>query len=184
MESAEAVPPVGAISEVFGVSSSGKTAIIHAYLHEITENYGFCALVDSLQSFDPLSASEAGVDLARLLWIKGDGRLDHAFKATDMLIHAGGFSAVVLDLCEADPRDLNRIPLSYWYRFRLAVEKTPNRLIVLGDTPLAKSCARLQSEVRRARVRWQGPCQGIEKVFAGLEFDAVSRKTRFLEKAV
>jgi RecA/RadA recombinase len=167
------LPAAGAISEIFGSCSSGKTAMIHSYLADITNIGGCCSVVDTLQSFDPLSAELAGVNLSRLLWVRGDGRVDHAFKAADMLVHAGGFSAVVLDLCEADPRDLNRIPLSYWYRFRLAVENTPTRLIVMGDTPLAKSCARLQSEARRARVRWQGP------VFAGLEFLSVDHKSRF-----
>ena len=127
-------------------------------------------MVDSRGAFDPLSASEAGVNLRRLLWIRGNARIENIFKATDLILHSGGFGVVVLDLCEVPLRDLNRIPLSYWYRFRLAVENTPTRLIVTGDQPLVKSCARVQLEVKRERFLWRGP------VFEGINFEAQSRK--------
>ena len=94
------------------------------------------------------------------------------FKAVDLILHAGGFGVVVLDLCEVPVRDLNRIPLSYWYRFRLAVDHTPTRLIVAGDQPLVKSCARVQIEVKRERLLWRGP------VFEGIGFELVHRKAR------
>jgi hypothetical protein len=89
-----------------------------------------------------------------------------------MILHAGGFGVVVLDLCDVPLRDLNSIPLSYWYRFRLAVENTPTSLIVTGDQPLVKSCARVQIEVKRERLLWRGP------VFEGIDCELVPRKTR------
>jgi recombination protein RecA len=162
--------PQGAISEVFGAVSCGKTAFLHRFLAEASTRGEFCAVVDSRGAFDPLSASEAGVNLCRLLWVRGNTRLDHIFKATDLILQSGGFGVVVLDLCEAPLRDLNRIPLSYWYRFRLAVENTPTRLIVTGDQPLVKSCARVQLEVKRERFLWRGP------VFEGIDFEPLSRK--------
>jgi hypothetical protein len=164
--------PPGAISEVFGAISSGKTLLLHDLLTEASTRGECCALVDSRGAFDPLSASHAGVDLARLLWIRGNHRLDQAFKAADLILHSGGFGLVVLDLCEVPLRDLNRIPLSYWYRFRLAVENTPTRLIVVGEQPLAKSCTRVQLEVRRERFLWRGP------VFEGIDCTAHTHKER------
>ena len=47
-------------------------------------------MVDSRGAFDPLSASEAGVDLRRLLWVRADHRIDRAFKAADMIVSAFG----------------------------------------------------------------------------------------------
>ena len=129
-------------------------------------------MIDSRGAFDPLSAARAGVDLRRLLWIRGNSRLDLAFKAADLILHAGGFGVVVLDLCDVPPRDLNSIPLSYWYRFRLAVENTTTRLIVAGDQPLVKSCARVRLEVKREKLVWRGP------VFAGIDFEISTRKAR------
>jgi hypothetical protein len=162
--------PRGAISEVFGAASCGKTAFLHLFLANASSRGEFCAVVDSRGAFDPLSASEAGVNLGRVLWVRGNTRLDHIFKATDLILHSGGFAVVVLDLCEVPPRDLNRIPLAYWYRFRLAIENTPTRLLVTGDQSLVKSCARVQLEVKRERLLWRGP------VFEGISFDARPRK--------
>lgn len=164
--------PSGAISEVFGAVSCGKTLFLNVLLAAASTRGEFCALVDSRGAFDPLSASQAGVDLRRLLWVRGNRRLDLAFKAADLILHAGGFGVVVLDLCDVPPRDLNCIPLSYWYRFRLAVESTPTSLIVAGDRPLVKSCARVQLEVKRERLVWRGP------VFAGIDFEISTRKAR------
>jgi hypothetical protein len=168
--------PNGAISEIFGCVSSGKTLILHKLLASASTRGEFCAVVDSRGAFDPLSASRAGVDLRRLLWVRGSHRASHwmeqAFKAADMILHAGGFGVVVLDLCDVPLRDLNSIPLSYWYRFRLAVENTPTSLIVTGDQPLVKSCARVQLEVKRQRLVWRGP------VFEGIDFEVIPRKTR------
>lgn len=170
-------PVQGSISEVFGAFSSGKTALVHSFLAEATAAGECCAIVDVLNAFDPLSAAQRGVDLHKLLWVRGPGRVgearvDHAFKCADMLIHGGGFGMVVLDLCDIAARDLNRIPFSYWYRFRLAVQNTPTRLIVAGDVPLVKSCARLQWEARRDFVAWRG------LVFAGIESSIEPRKRR------
>ena len=172
--------PKGAISEIFGGVSSGKTLVLHKLLASASTRGEFCALVDSRGAFDPLSASRAGVDLRRLLWVRAGHRAEHraqhridrVFKAADLILHAGGFGVVVLDLCDVPLRDLNSIPLSYWYRFRLAVENTPTSLIVTGDQPLVKSCARMQIEVKRERLLWRRP------VFEGIEFELVPRKTR------
>jgi len=164
--------PKGAISEVFGIASSGKTMVWQTLLADSCARGEFCAVVDSRGAFDPLSASRAGVDLRRLLWVRADPHIAHAFKAADLILHAGGFGVVVLDLCEVPVRDLNSIPLSYWYRFRLAVENTPTSLIVTGDQPLVKSCARVQLEVKRERLLWRGP------VFEGIDFELVPRKAR------
>jgi len=168
--------PKGAISEIFGCFSSGKTLILQELLASASARGEFCAVVDSCSAFDPLSASRAGMDLRRLLWVRAgqraDHRIDRAFKAADMILHAGGFGVVVLDLCDVPLRDLNSIPLSYWYRFRLAVENTPTSLIVTGDQPLVKTCARVQLEVKRERLLWRGP------VFEGIDFEIIPRKAR------
>src|ERR1700720_2386950 len=99
--------PKGAISEIFGCASSGKTLILQELLSFASARQEFCAVVDWRGAFDPLSAARAGVDLRRLLWVRANRHIAHAFKAADMILHAGGFGVVVLDLCEAPLRDLN-----------------------------------------------------------------------------
>jgi len=168
------IPPLprGAITEISGAISSGRTSLLHKILAEATAREEVCAVVDGPGMFDPHSAAEAGVELRRLLWVRCGGRLDFAIKATDLILHSGGFGVVALDLCEIENRDLNRIPLSYWYRFRNALENTPARLVVVCHAPLAKACTSLHLETQRAEVLWRGP------LLHGIGFAAEIRKRR------
>lgn len=178
-------PPCGAITEISGALSSGRTTLTHAILAKATADGEFCALVDGAGAFDPWSAAQAGVDLPHLLWVRANGRLEAAFKAADLILHGGGFGVIVLDLCEASARDLNRIPLSYWYRFRRAVENTPGKLVVVSHVPLAKSCARLPLETRRESVLWRGsPSSAPTPLFSGIQFAVHSRKQHALHQHV
>src|SRR5579872_2425062 len=127
--------PRGAISEIAGPESSGRATLIHSLLASSTRNSEICAYVDVNESFDPFSAAAGGVLLSQLVWIRCGHNVEHAFKAADLLIHAGGFGVVVLDLSRVPDRHLRRIPLSYWYRFRSAVENTPTILTLLQREP-------------------------------------------------
>jgi recombination protein RecA len=166
--------PRGAISEIIGPDSSGRTTVIHSLLAASTSKYEICAYVDTDDSFDPVSAAAAGVALSQLLWIRCGHNAGHALKAADALLHAGGFGVVVLDLCQVAPRIANRIPISYWYRFRRAVENTPTLLALVEKEPQAKSCASLMLEMKRKKAVWKG-APGFE-LLRGVELEAVSRK--------
>ena len=48
-------------------------------------------------AFDPHAAQAAGVDLEQLLWVRCRN-LDQALRATDLLLHGGGFGLIALDL--------------------------------------------------------------------------------------
>ncbi len=129
----------GAIAEVSGRRSSGRTAICLHILAQATARGEVCAVVDLDDSFHPASAVVAGVKLSRVIWVRCGGNAEHAMRAADLLLHARGFGVVLLDLCEADARALNRIPLSYWYRFRRAVEHTPTILLLITAVAQARS---------------------------------------------
>ena len=133
--------PRGRISEINGPRSSGRTALLYDVLAASTSQGEYAALVDAVDCFDPCSAEAAGVKLDKLLWVRCKGNLEHALRAADLLIHAGGFGVVALDLVESAQRELARIPPTAWFRFRRAVEPTPTVLLVLADRPLTKSCA-------------------------------------------
>jgi hypothetical protein len=62
--------PRGALSEIAGQASSGRTGVILTALAGATRRQEACALVDASDSFDPASAVAAGVDLERLLWVR------------------------------------------------------------------------------------------------------------------
>jgi len=166
--------PRGAISEIIGPESSGRATVIHSLLAASTTKYEICAYVDTDDSFDPVSAAAAGVALSQLLWIRCGHNAGHAHKAADALLHAGGFGVVVLDLCQITSRIANRIPISYWYRFRRAIENTPTILALVEKEPLAKSCASLMLEMKRKKAVWKG-APGFE-LLRGVELEASARK--------
>ena len=62
--------PRGALSEITGPASSGRTGVMLAALAGATRREEACALVDASDNFDPASAAAAGVDLERLLWVR------------------------------------------------------------------------------------------------------------------
>jgi len=101
-------------------------------------------------------------------------RLETALRAADMVLHTGGFGLVVLDLCHTAARALDRVPLSYWYRFQRAVENTPSILLILSHHSLAKSCTKRQIALQAVKLDWRGdaPFQTIER----LATQATSRK--------
>jgi hypothetical protein len=73
--------PRGALSEITGPASSGRTGVMLAALAETTRRQEVCALVDASDSFDPASAAAAGVDLERLLWVRCSDRPRRKFGA-------------------------------------------------------------------------------------------------------
>jgi recombination protein RecA len=136
--------PRGTLTEICGPPSSGRTSILIAALARATRRPEFCAIIDASNSFDPLSAANAGVQLSHLLWIRCGGSAEKALKAADLIIQAGGFGVVALDLAGVSPREARRISLASWFRLRHAVEKTPTALILLGEERYAASCSTVQ----------------------------------------
>jgi recombination protein RecA len=133
--------PRGAISEIFGPASSGRTSLMYSMLAYATEHEEICALVDTNDVFAPTAATAAGVDFDRLLWVRCAGHLENAFKAADLLLHAGGFGLVILDLGDVAGKDARRIISSWWYRFRRTVEDRPTVLTVISEEACTRSCA-------------------------------------------
>jgi len=168
--------PVGAISEITGAASSGRTSIVLAYLARRTQEGSVCAWVDVNDSLDPESAAGNGINLKQLLWVRcGDAstekssaavhnkpfnlkkpwtRIDQAIRATDLLLQAGGFAAIALDLAdeEIEHGHGRRIPLATWFRFRQACDRTQCTLIVLSKAAYAQSSAAVVVECQPDRI--------------------------------
>jgi hypothetical protein len=148
--------PRGRISEITGPRSSGRTSVLYALLAASNGRGEYAALVDTKDTFDACSAAAAGVELSKLVWVRCGGNAEHALRAADLLIQAGGFGVVALDLAEVVPAALNRIPSTAWFRFRRALESTPTILTVLADHPLAKSCSSLTIKMPPGRAVFTG----------------------------
>jgi len=158
--------PRGALSEIIGPASSGRTAVMLAALAGATFREEACALVDASDNFDPASAAAAGVNLDRLLWARCSepssppknqrpnalGRLEQVLKVTDLLLQGGGLGMVALDLGDISAQSARRVPLTSWFRFRRAVESTPTVLLVVEQEACAKTCASLVVQLQRMAV--------------------------------
>ncbi|HKG46277.1 MAG TPA: hypothetical protein VKB02_06100 [Pyrinomonadaceae bacterium] len=148
--------PRGSISELFGPASSGRTSLMYSLLTYATTHEETCALVDTNDVFAPTAAIAAGMNFDRLLWVRCAGNLENAFKATDLLLHAGGFGLVILDLGDVPGKEARRIISSWWYRFRRTVEDRPTVLTVISEEACTRSCAALALELK-GTPEWSRP---------------------------
>jgi hypothetical protein len=180
--------PVGAISELIGPESSGRTSLALAFLARRTAEDRVGAWVDAGDAFDPESAAANGVTLRQLLWVrcrdreasakwkaqaKPWTRLDQALRATDLLLQAGGFAAIVLDLGTMAREHGNRIQAATWFRFRQAAERARCSLVVLGKAAYAQSSAALVLECARQQTRTAGGT-----VLRGFEYTVQRKRER------
>jgi hypothetical protein len=154
--------PRGAITEVFGPASSGRTSFMLSALAHATRHEEVCALVDTNNVFDPESATRAAINCERLLWIRCANNLEHAFKAADLLLQGGGFGLVLLDLGDVPAKSARRIISSWWYRFRRTLEATPSALVVIAEESCVRSCAALALELRGGKCLWSSSGAGLK----------------------
>jgi hypothetical protein len=145
--------PRGAMTEICGAACSWRTSLLLSVLAARTAEGEACALVDARDSFDPLSGNAAGIALEKLLWVRCKN-IDQALRAADLLIQAGGFGVVAVDLSDVPAKTVRQVPLNAWFRFRRAVEDTPTILLLLEQEPHAKTCASLVLRLEAGEVRW------------------------------
>jgi recombination protein RecA len=98
--------------------------------------------------------------------------LDQALKSADLLLQAGGFTLIVLDLGSVAPERAWRIPLASWFRFRAACERTQVSLLALTQHPCTRSSAELV--VRMAA----GEMEARSKVMSGVRYRAEIERQR------
>ncbi len=276
--------PMGALTEMVGAECSGRTAVALSFVAQLTRAEKVCAWVDVSDALSPESAAACGVDLARLLWVRGGvarpvrgqqvwqkegprdggfslskkyfvpkpaikglhgggmgshprgeakgmgdavsgllraeprcaepqrrvrtgrevfeaasvrsfgldqrakpggpvsaagrpwGRIEQALRVTDLLLQAGGFGAIVLDMGSLAPEYVTRIPLATWFRYRAGAERTQASVVLLTQYPCAKSSAGLVLRLEGGAVVTQGAA-----VLAGFERRIEVSRQRFAQ---
>lgn len=169
--------PRGRLSEIYGKASSGRTSLLYSALAQASGavERESCAIVDAGDCFDPVSAAAAGVELSRLLWIRCGNNTAHAMRVADLLLQSSGFGLIAVDFASIEDRAVNKIPASYWHRFRLAVEQSRTALIVVSPMPNVRQCAALTVEARRGETRWKGT-PGCSQVLESLSLEFETRR--------
>ena len=177
--------PRGHLSEIVGSRSTGRTGLLYALLSAATVREELVALVDTLDMFDPESGAASGIDLSRMLWVRGraGGRdetlsrtVDRAIKALGLLLQAGGFGIVALDLVDVPTGALRRIPFTTWMRVARAIEGQKTVCVVLGTAPTARSAGgmtlTLQAETSSGRWVEDAARARDTRLFQGLDVNA------------
>jgi recombination protein RecA len=147
--------PRGAIVELVGAPSSGRTSLALTILSTLIQHDEVCALVDGTDAFDPESGAAAGIDMRRLLWVRCRN-LDQVLRSTDLLLQGGGFGAVALDLSDLPQQAVRGVPLAVWFRFQRVLENTPTVLLLLGRESAAKSAASVVLRANLRKASWNG----------------------------
>ena len=98
----------------------------------------------------------------------GWGCLDRVLRATDLLLSAGGFRVVVLDLGDVSPEYARRVPLATWYRFRLQAEKTQAVLLLLTQASCAHSCAAVSLHCDEPQAEWSQAAENSSALLTGV----------------
>lgn len=266
--------PIGALTEIVGPESSGRTGVALSFVSGITQSGSVCAWIDVSNALSPESAAEAGLDLSRLLWVRcgvaaggaqvhdeykfalpdkymipapvkkglhGGGcgghprnevkgmvqaiggllrpeaiaprcaepqkrertdretflpqpqlhapqaslrtcaakpwsRIEQALRVADLLLQAGGFSAIVLDMAGVAPEYVSRVPLATWFRYRAAAERTQASVLLLTQHPCVKSSGELMLRFDSGKAR-----RDELTVFTGIEHRVEVERRRFTE---
>jgi len=171
--------PRGQLSELTGPRSAGRTTVLLQVLAAATRRGEVVALVDTFDRLDVASAVAAGVDLDRLLWIRGaaisrtesmdelrDRTLDRAVKALNLVLQAGGFGVVAIDLADVPLLALKRLPFTTWLRVQRSIEGSDTACLLVGPEPLARSAGGLTLTLT-ARPTWAGTADRSRR-FGGL----------------
>jgi recombination protein RecA len=198
--------PRGQLSEIVGPRSAGRTSVMLHLLATATSRGELVAIVDALDMFDVESAEAAGIDLDRVLWIRGhvvtnpgmcrdmnQRALEQAIRAFTLVLQAGNFGVVVFDVAEA-PRDaIRRLPFTTWLRLQRLIEGSQTTGILIGSEAMARSSAglTLQLGLRDAGLTSGTGLRGLGvgirfhgALFDGLDVDArvVRARARYQEQ--
>ena len=102
------------------------------------------------------SRGTTGIDFARMLWIRGEAStsarvslsrdygtlqksLDRAVKALNIVLQAGGFGVVAVDLAEVAAQTIKRLPYTTWLRLQRVIEGSETACVLIGSEPIARS---------------------------------------------
>lgn len=148
--------PRGHLSEIVGPRSAGRTTVLCAALAAAAARGEAVALVDPCDRFDPASAERAGLDVAKLLWVRDAGDPVRALKALNLILQAGGFGVVALDLADVPGPAVRRVPHTTWMRLARVLEGSQTAAVLLGGERIARSAGGVTVALDAARPCWSG----------------------------
>lgn len=162
----------GQLSEIVGGRSSGRTSVMCRTLAAATARGELTALIDPCDRFDPASAAAAGVDLSQLLWVRDTGDPGRAVKAINLVLQAGGFGLVVLDLADLPGPAVRGLPFTTWFRLARVIEGSTTAAVLVASEHVARSAGGAtiwMDGAGRSPAIWNGRDSNRARLLTGVE---------------
>jgi hypothetical protein len=172
--------PRGQLSEIIGQRTSGRMSLTLRMLASATARGELVAVIDALDMLDVASLEAAGVLFDRLLWIRGhvvinpglcrdlnQRAMEQALRALTLVLQAGNFGLVVLDVGEAPADALRRLPFTTWLRLQRMVEGSQTVCVLVGSGQMARSTAGLTIKLEAGGPGDLKPGAGHSRLGAG-----------------
>ena len=107
--------------------------------------------------------------------------LEQAIKALTLVLQAGNFGLVVLDVADAAREATGRLPFTTWLRLQRIIEHSQTACVLVGTEPMARSSAGLTLNLGRRALgvgshEEVGSREGIR--FRGRQFDGLDVASR------
>jgi recombination protein RecA len=118
----------------------------------------------------PFPASRTNTGPKRKLW----SRLEQGLRVSDLLLQAGGFSCIVLDMGSLPAEYALRVPLATWFRFRGAAERLQANVLLLTQHACSRNSAGVVLRLNPGNV-----FNDHSTTFTGLEHTAELARQRF-----
>jgi hypothetical protein len=140
---------------------------VWAALGAATRRGEYAALIDTFDRFDPPTGAACGIELSRLLWVRGQAisktagaidpswlpgvrpvggvgtmverTIDRALKALNLVVQSGVCTMVALDLIDVPTVAIRRLPASTWFRVERAIEGSDTAVVLLASASVARS---------------------------------------------
>ena len=125
----------------------------------------------------PFPSSQIKAAPKRKSW----SRLEQGLRVCDLLLQAGGFSCIVLDIGSLNAEYALRVPLATWFRFRAAAERLQSNVLLITQHACSRNSAGL---VLRLDPVDPGKGNVLGKdgtIFTGLEHRAELARQRFAQ---
>ncbi len=163
----------GALNELCGGRSSGRTSVLLTSLAAALHRGESAALIDVGGVLDPRAAARVGLPLARLLWVRTDDErrelvANKALTAPQLVLGAGGFALVTVDLGEECPR----VPMATWTRLKRSANAQHTALLVATSHKLAGTQGASSLRLRPLRPRMDAGQTAAEPLLRGLDVSA------------
>jgi hypothetical protein len=166
----------GHLSEIVGPRSSGRTTVMCRALAGAIDRGELTALVDPWDRFDPGAAAAMGIDLSRLLWVRDTGDPERApgraIKAMNLVLQAGGFGLVVLDLADVPAPAVRGLPFTTWFRLARVIEGSATVAVLIAPAHVARSSGGSTICMERSAgstAIWTGLSSNRARLLAGIE---------------